>query len=79
MSGDVLNTEQKIVLSYLKGLRRIYEWETVFCLIRRFLINYIDSYMGWNVKEAYFKLREDERTVVLISFCEWDMVKEVNQ
>ena len=79
MTENVLNTEQKIVLSYLKGLRKIYEWETVFCLIRRFLINYNDSYMGWDVQEAYFKLHEDERTVVLIAFCEWDMVKEVSE
>ncbi len=79
MNEDVLNTDQRIVLCYLKGLRKIYEWETVFCLIRRFLINYSDSYMGQNVKEAYFKLREDERTVVLIAFCEWDMLKEVSE
>lgn len=77
MTENVLNTEQKIVLSYLKGLRKIYEWETIFGLIRRFHVNYSDSYMGGNVQEAYFKLCEDERTVVLIAFCEWDMAKEV--
>ena len=79
MTEDVLNTEQEIVLRYLKGLRKIYEWETVFCLIRRFLINYSDSYMGWDVQEAYFKLCEEERTVVLIAFCEWNMVREVTE
>ncbi len=79
MNEDVLNTEQRIVLCYLKGLRKIYDWETVFCLIRRFLINYSDSYMGRNVKEAYSKLREEEITVVLIAFCEWDMLKEVSE
>ena len=79
MTEDVLNTDQRIVLCYLKGLRKIYEWETLFSLIRKFHVSYSDNYMGGNVREAYFSLREDERTVVLIAFCEWDMVKEVTE
>lgn len=77
MSEENLSTKQNIVLSYLKGLSKIYEWETVFGLVRRFHVNYSDHYMGGNVQEAYFSLDEEERTKTLIAFCEWSLEKEV--
>lgn len=76
MKEENLSTKQIIVLSYLKWLSKIYDWETVFGLVRRFHVNYSDHYMDGNVQEAYFSLSEDERTKTLIAFCEWNLGKE---